>query len=86
MQQYQSKVKIEDMKFKNIVGTSETSIAINLKCSSLEPCRGVELSDINLQYQGPGKIESTCLNVASPIIKGNVYPATCGFKPAPMTS
>ncbi|KMZ66278.1 Polygalacturonase, family GH28 [Zostera marina] len=81
-----SKVKIEDMKFKNIVGTSKTPVAINLKCSRLEPCKGVELSNIDLHYQGLGKSESTCINVASPIVQGNVYPTVCGSQLASMTT
>lgn len=43
-----SKVKISDVHFKNIRGTTISPIAVNLNCSIAFPCEGVELFDINL--------------------------------------
>ncbi|KMZ66280.1 hypothetical protein ZOSMA_2G02920 [Zostera marina] len=91
-QQTNSKVKIIDMKFKNIEGTSETPLAINLKCSETEPCADVHLSNINLRYTGANLFklsseaesesesetpQSACINVLSPIISDNVFPKAC---------
>ncbi|KAG5224518.1 polygalacturonase [Salix suchowensis] len=47
-----SKVKISDVSFKNIRGTSATPVAVKLACSSGIPCEKVELANINLVYSG----------------------------------
>ncbi|KAF2316955.1 hypothetical protein GH714_007787 [Hevea brasiliensis] len=47
-----SKVKINNVSFKNIQGSSTTPIAIRLNCSSSVPCEKVELANINLEYIG----------------------------------
>ncbi|KAJ4839196.1 hypothetical protein Tsubulata_023145 [Turnera subulata] len=44
--QSQSQVKISDVHFKNIKGTSASNVAVTLLCSSTAPCEGVELLDI----------------------------------------
>ncbi|KAK6930206.1 Glycoside hydrolase, family 28, partial [Dillenia turbinata] len=45
-----SKVKLNNIVFRNIVGTSNTKPAVTLKCSSIVPCENVHLEDINLIY------------------------------------
>ncbi|WOK98016.1 hypothetical protein Cni_G06724 [Canna indica] len=74
-----SLVKIKNIKFKNIKGTSTSEVAIKLKCSDSHPCEGVELSNINLKYNGENKnaiTMSTCVN-AHVISNGNVNPKSC---------
>ncbi|KAE9599561.1 hypothetical protein Lal_00002612 [Lupinus albus] len=50
--QYPSKIKITDVSFKNIRGTSATQEGIVLDCSSSVPCEFVELNDIDLTFNG----------------------------------
>ncbi|XP_044510144.1 exopolygalacturonase-like [Mangifera indica] len=73
-----SKVKISSVKYNNIRGTSSAKVAVNLLCSRLNPCKNVEIGDINLVYNGTeaGPTTSSCLNV-EPILKGKHIPFTC---------
>ncbi|OWM86971.1 hypothetical protein CDL15_Pgr016007 [Punica granatum] len=59
-----SSVQIQDVWFKHIRGTSQSQAAVNLQCSSLYPCKNINLADINLSYKGlKGAANATCLNV-----------------------
>ncbi|XP_057989087.1 exopolygalacturonase-like [Hevea brasiliensis] len=72
-----SKVKINNVSFKNIQGSSTTPIAIRLNCSSIVPCEKVELANINLKYIGAdGPIKSLCANV-KPRLIGQSIPPGC---------
>ncbi|KAI9178170.1 hypothetical protein LWI28_023520 [Acer negundo] len=73
-----SKVKISKVTFKNIRGTSSTPVAVKLSCSPGNPCRGVELSNIDLTYTGkeaPAAI-SQCGHV-QPKVSGRMNPKAC---------
>ncbi|KAL4036955.1 hypothetical protein IC575_000533 [Cucumis melo] len=72
-----SKIKISNVSFKNIRGTSATPVAVKLVCSKSIPCEGVEVIDINLTYSGNrGPIVSECANVM-PTITGLQNPQIC---------
>ncbi|KAF6138289.1 hypothetical protein GIB67_001439 [Kingdonia uniflora] len=72
-----SRVKISNVSFKNIRGTSRSKLAVKLLCSRGFPCHQVELGDINLQYAGSdGPVTSMCWNVGA-IFSGKVFPPTC---------
>ncbi|URE25499.1 Glycosyl hydrolases family 28 [Musa troglodytarum] len=74
-----SLVKITDIKYRNIMGTFLSPVAYNLVCSEAAPCEGVELSDINLKYNGNGKQAnnaSICVHVYGSS-NGNVKPDPC---------
>lgn len=72
-----SKVKISDVSFKNIRGTSATPVAVKLACSSGIPCEKVELADINLVYSGSeSPAKSQCSNV-KPKISGIMSASGC---------
>ncbi|KAJ4753614.1 hypothetical protein LUZ62_088019 [Rhynchospora pubera] len=61
-----SRVKLYDIIFKHIQGTSNTQDAVTLKCSKLVPCRDVRLIDINLKPLFSSlvhSIDSFCSNV-----------------------
>uniref|UniRef100_A0A199UA00 Polygalacturonase n=1 Tax=Manihot esculenta TaxID=3983 RepID=A0A199UA00_MANES len=64
-----SKVKISDVSFKNIRGSSRTPTTVQLTCSSSVPCKNIEHSNVNLQYTGyKGPAKSICTNVKPKII------------------
>ncbi|KAK4572709.1 hypothetical protein RGQ29_030940 [Quercus rubra] len=75
-----SKVKISNVSFKKIRGTSSTKEAVNLICSKSVPCQQVVLSDIDLAYKGGGgSATSTCTNV-QPAVSGKLNPPACTNK------
>ena len=75
-----SKVKINNVSFKKISGTSSTKEAVNLICSKSVPCQQVVLSDIDLEYKGGGgSAASTCTNV-QPAVSGKLNPPACTNK------
>ncbi|XP_027368432.1 polygalacturonase-like [Abrus precatorius] len=57
-----SKIKINKVTFKNIRGTSATENGVILVCSSGVPCETVELSDIDLRFNGT-IVTAKCVNV-----------------------
>ncbi|KAI9080948.1 hypothetical protein K1719_037109 [Acacia pycnantha] len=63
-----SKVKISDVTFKNIRGTSGTKEGVTLICSAGVPCQNVKLSNVKLTYRGK-QVVARCAN-AKPIVKG----------------
>ncbi|XP_022728402.1 polygalacturonase-like [Durio zibethinus] len=72
-----SRIKLSNISFKNIRGTSSTQQAVKLICSSSLPCEGVELANIDLVYNGPeGPATCHCQNV-SPKLTGKQNPSTC---------
>lgn len=72
-----SKVKISDITYKNIRGTSFTRLAVNLICTDEFPCKNIKMQDINLRYQNTQeKTASMCMN-AKPIASGIMEPAAC---------
>ncbi|KAM1949210.1 hypothetical protein ACFX15_009289 [Malus domestica] len=59
-----SKVKISDISFTNIKGSSATPVAVKLMCSRKIPCDGVGLTDVDLTYIGSkGPLTSQCAYV-----------------------
>ncbi|KAK1374239.1 polygalacturonase-like [Heracleum sosnowskyi] len=75
-----SKVKLSDIKFRNIRGTTWSNIAINLNCSSTVPCQGVELFDVDLRYTGNNTVDrithSACTH-ANAKFGGIMVPPPC---------
>ncbi|KAK9177866.1 hypothetical protein WN943_027056 [Citrus x changshan-huyou] len=74
-----SRVKISNVRFRNIRGTSLTKEAVRIVCSKEIPCQNVEIGDINLVYNGiddKGPAISSCSNV-KPTLVGKQIPPTC---------
>ncbi|KAJ6334459.1 hypothetical protein OIU78_011359 [Salix suchowensis] len=59
-----SRVKISNVHYQNIKGTSTSDVAVSFLCSSLVPCEAVELVDIDLAYIGLKNmtLSGSCLN------------------------
>ncbi|ESQ27273.1 hypothetical protein EUTSA_v10018650mg [Eutrema salsugineum] len=72
-----SQVQIQNVKFKNIWGTSTSKVAVKLQCSKMAPCTDVELFGVNLVHRGPdGPATAWCENVAG-WTRGNIFPPSC---------
>ncbi|THF96425.1 hypothetical protein TEA_009668 [Camellia sinensis var. sinensis] len=72
-----SKVKISNVSFKNIRGSSSTQLAVKLVCSKGTPCENVEISNIDLTYTGKeGPATSLCTNI-QPKLSGTHNPPIC---------
>ncbi|KAL6125314.1 hypothetical protein ACLB2K_073373 [Fragaria x ananassa] len=78
--QVASKVKISNVSFRNIRGTSSTPLALKILCAKGLPCDKVEMTDINLKYNGKqGSLTSQCSNVR-PTITRVPNPLACATK------
>ncbi|KAI3523038.1 hypothetical protein L1887_01093 [Cichorium endivia] len=56
-------VKINDVVYKNLYGTSSSKIAINLNCSKYVPCSGITMENINLvSVQEGNQVTASCTN------------------------
>ncbi|XLS52228.1 hypothetical protein HN51_012905 [Arachis hypogaea] len=67
-----SKIRIKNVSFKNIRGTSLTREGINLICNSALPCQQVTLRDIDLKFN-EAPIVTVCRNV-KPTVAGRALP------------
>lgn len=75
MKTQDSGVKISRVRFEEIRGSSSSAVAINLVCSSSNPCLGITLRDIKLSYL-KGSATSSCINAAG-TASGFVIPRSC---------
>ena len=74
---YNSHVQIRNVKYNKIWGTSTSQAALNMQCSKTFPCQDVELSNINLMYNGrDGLATALCENVGGSV-RGTVVPSGC---------
>ncbi|PWA41857.1 putative polygalacturonase [Artemisia annua] len=69
-------VKISDVVYRNLYGTSSSKIAITLNCSKSVPCSGITMENINLEPIQPGKeVTASCINVQG--TEDGVNPGSC---------
>ncbi|CAA7050977.1 unnamed protein product [Microthlaspi erraticum] len=72
-----STIKLVDVSFKNIKGTSKTKEAVKLLCSKGFPCQNVEIGNIDIKYTGAdGPAVFQCSNVV-PKLTGVQNPKAC---------
>ncbi|KAL0322773.1 UNVERIFIED_CONTAM: Polygalacturonase [Sesamum angustifolium] len=73
-----SGVRVSQVTYKNIKGTSSTQAAMTFRCSSSNPCSGIKLQDIKLTYVDTLRrpTVSYCEN-ARGYSSGSVFPRSC---------
>ncbi|KAF3775953.1 Polygalacturonase, partial [Nymphaea thermarum] len=70
-----SGVKISQVTYNNIKGTSATQVAVDFSCSASAPCQGIKMSNVQLTYKGqPAK--ASC-DHAFGSSSGSVSPPSC---------
>ncbi|GLT89341.1 hypothetical protein SLE2022_073270 [Rubroshorea leprosula] len=70
-----SGVKVSDVTYQDIHGTSATEVAVKFDCSSTTPCTGIKLEDIKLSYRR--KAAKASCNNADGMASGVVQPTSC---------
>ncbi|GJV17533.1 putative polygalacturonase [Tanacetum coccineum] len=70
-------VKIKNVLYEDIHGTSDTQVAVKLTCSQGNPCTGIRLQDVNLNYTRVDKpVLSSCAYAAGSA-SGIIRPTSC---------
>ncbi|KAK9138989.1 hypothetical protein Sjap_009583 [Stephania japonica] len=57
-----SGIRISDVRYEDIRGTSATQVAVKFDCSKKNPCDGIRMKDVKLTYK-TRRAQSTCANV-----------------------
>ncbi|GMH04416.1 hypothetical protein Nepgr_006255 [Nepenthes gracilis] len=69
-----SAVKVSNVRYQNIKGTSSTKMAIKFDCSQSFPCQEIVLQNVNLAHEGGGAAAADCQHVKL-MDKGHVSPS-----------
>ncbi|KAF1002044.1 polygalacturonase-like [Apium graveolens] len=69
-----SAVRVEDVTYRNIKGTSATEDAIKLDCSKSIPCRRILMQNIDLRRLGEGDSDASCIHVSSLFTRDAIFP------------
>ncbi|KAF5206831.1 Polygalacturonase [Thalictrum thalictroides] len=70
-----SGIKISEVSYEDIRGTSATQVAVKFDCSTKNPCKQIKLENVKLTYQNQPAV-SSCTN-ADGFVHGVVEPAGC---------
>lgn len=71
-----SAVKVSNVFYRNVEGTTPTKEAIKFECSESVGCQGIVLQNIHLVMNSGGTPTAQCENVAGST-RGTVFPAAC---------
>ncbi|KAI3511427.1 hypothetical protein L1887_18580 [Cichorium endivia] len=71
-----SGVKISNVKYQDVHGTSATKVAVKFDCSKKNPCRGITIQDVNLSFKNQLPASAYCVNAAGRA-SGVVKPTSC---------
>ncbi|PIA47669.1 hypothetical protein AQUCO_01400345v1 [Aquilegia coerulea] len=71
----ESGIKISQVTYRNIQGSSASQVAMKFDCSRTNPCTDIKLQTVKLTYQNTAA-KSTCLN-AKGASTGSVLPQSC---------
>ncbi|PWA75121.1 polygalacturonase [Artemisia annua] len=70
-------VKIKNVLYEDIHGTSDTQVAVKLDCSQGNPCTGIRLQDVNLNYTSVDKPALSSCAYAAGSASGILRPTSC---------
>ncbi|KAK4851878.1 hypothetical protein QYF36_019117 [Acer negundo] len=70
-------VKISDVRFNDIYGTTLTQIAVTLNCIESNPCRKFQMKDINIACHRVGGPAKSYCSYAHGASYGQEYPPSC---------
>nr|GMD67501.1 polygalacturonase QRT2-like [Ipomoea batatas] len=70
-------VRVSNVIYRNIRGTSARELAIRFECSKTVPCKGILLENVNLIGEDKGVVKAECSNVKYANI-GHVFPSCSG--------
>ncbi|GMP78889.1 hypothetical protein CsSME_00034659 [Camellia sinensis var. sinensis] len=70
-----SGVKVSQVTYSNIKGTSSTPVAVTFNCSLSNPCRGIRMRDVQLTFENR-PATAFCAN-ARGTSSGTVIPKSC---------
>ena len=68
-------MKISDVTYQDIHGTSATQVAVKFDCSSTNPCSRIRLNDVKLTCENQAA-EALC-NHAVGTVSGFIQPESC---------
>ncbi|KAM7280151.1 hypothetical protein ACFE04_007708 [Oxalis oulophora] len=71
----ESGVKISDVTYEDVHGTSASEVAVKFTCSKKDPCTGIKLQNVKLTYKNEAA-EASCIN-ADGSASGVVHPTSC---------
>ncbi|XP_028799787.1 polygalacturonase-like [Neltuma alba] len=69
----ESAVKLSNLLYQNISGTSASEVAIKFDCSKTVPCNHVYVENVRLEAEGGGQTTASCDNVIY-VNQGNLFP------------
>ncbi|KAI3743064.1 hypothetical protein L1987_60766 [Smallanthus sonchifolius] len=71
-----SGVKISNVKYEDVHGTSATKVAVRFDCSKKYPCKGITMQDVNLTFKNQVPASSYCVNAGGKT-SGVMKPTSC---------
>ncbi|XP_062088652.1 polygalacturonase-like [Humulus lupulus] len=74
-----SGVKVSDVTYQDIHGTSATEVAVKFDCSAVNPCSRIQLQDVKLTFNNNNRIttaQASCSHAAG-TASGMIQPSSC---------
>ncbi|KAH6840894.1 glycoside hydrolase family 28 protein [Chaetomium sp. MPI-CAGE-AT-0009] len=65
-----SRLKISDVRWQNITGTSRYNVAVGIHCSAATPCDGFHFENINIKPKNGGTAKILCSNIRNQATMG----------------
>jgi hypothetical protein len=65
-----SRLKISDIRWENITGTSRYNVAVGIHCSASTPCENLHFSGIDIKPKNGGNAKVLCSNIRNQASSG----------------